>query len=159
MKIIELGTIVTDTASGLKGMLTHLQIAQDRHQFYSFQPRGLHSETGDPVTGQWITEPRVKRPYSTVEVDIPLSVLGTECTDEASGFTGVITEITLHISGCIHVWIQPEGKNKKGEMAKGYDFDIRRCKGKAITALSKTERKAQEKSRPSPSPTERYAGR
>lgn len=160
MKIIPLGTIVMDSATGRKGMLTHLQVEQDgRQHYYAFQPNGLHAETGQPIISIWLLADRVSYRGAWEDVDLPLSALGSKATDEASGFTGTIISLTLHLSGCVHVMIQPTGKLNTGDIIAAADFDIRRLSGKAIAALSKEQRSSSEKATPSPAPVTAYTPR
>jgi hypothetical protein len=105
--MIKLGSKVTDIATGLKGMVTNLQIEMDGQRFVRFQPRSLNPETGEPVKGMWVVEARLKGGEIVEEPELPRGVLGTEVEDEATGFCGIATSICLHISGCVHVSVQP----------------------------------------------------
>lgn len=150
MQIIKLGTIVTDTVTELKGMLTHFTKDMGGNQFYLFQPSGLSPETGKPVDTFWIPGNRVKGGL-TEEVELPEAVLGTKVEDIATGFAGIAIGITLHINGCVHVDVKPKGIQKKtGDSFERIDFDIRRMKGEAIKQLS--EKEYQESKRKNPSP-------
>lgn len=139
-QMYKLGTIVTDSACGMKGMLTHLQFEVGDSPFYYFVPRGLNTEDGSPMDGQWISQGRVldgvpvQRPY------IPMHILGTKVMDKATGFSGTAVSMILHLTGCIHVSVQPKGKRQKnGELVKRYDFDINRLEGPALEAMKKEQ--------------------
>lgn len=150
--LFELGVMMEDRATGLKGMLTHYELQTGGNEHYNFQPRGLNPETGTPVDAKWITEDRVKG-CPRVACDLPQEVLETAVTDRASGFKGIATGLVLHINGCIHVLIQAKGLLKKtGAMIEQQDLDIRRLSGSKIPALTKKVKKASEKKHPSPSP-------
>lgn len=146
-----LGSIVTDTATGNDGMVTHLQIEMGGARFYSFQPRGLNPETGSPVESTWVVPDRLTGGDDEPEPELPLNVLGTLVTDEASGFSGIATGICLHISGCVHVTVQPRGKlTKTGAAPRSESFDIRRLVGDSIKRMTKQQRAADQAARPSP---------
>ena len=155
--MIKLGSTATDTATGLKGMVTLMQVDLDRHLYYAFQPRQLNPETGEPVDSYWLVEERLKGFDSTPDVPMPLEVLGTEVEDTATGFKGTAVDLALHISGCVHVTIQPKGvQARSGERIKGQSFDIRRCKGKAIKPMAEQEREQDQRAKPSPGPARHY---
>ena len=150
MKALKLGTIVTDTASGMDGMLLHHVINQGGSAFYNFQPRGLSPETGAPIKSTWLVPDRIKGGI-VEDVDFPLEILGTKAADKASGFSGAIVSVTRHISGCFHACLQPYGRlEKTGGMIESEDFDLRRLKGAAIKEMSDSERAADQKKKPSP---------
>lgn len=152
MKIntIKLGTTIKDRATGLEGQLIHLFIREDHSQLYSFQPRGLNKEDGQPVKRCWLTRNRIVS-FTTQETDLPLEVLGTKVEDTASGFAGTAVGLTLHISGCCHVEVQPAGVlPKTGGPIETGDFDIRRLKGPAIKATTEAQRDDDQKRKPSP---------
>jgi len=155
--MLKLGTLVKDTVTGLKGMLTHYQMEMLDSNFYHFQPQGLNKKTGEPLHATWVTENRITG--GVVETDPPnmrKELLGKKATDAASGFTGTITGLTLHISGCLHAFITPVGLTDSGELKKGHDFDLRRLTGPDIPKWTEKARKADEKKRPSPAPVESF---
>lgn len=155
--MIKLGTPIKDKATGLDGMLIHMIVQTDGSRFYNFQPRGLNPENGQPVKRKWITADRVIGGIEIPEVDLPLNVLGTQVEDMASGFNGTAIAITLHINGCVHIDVQPKGIQKKtGDAMESHNFDIRLLKGKAIKALSDSERAKSEKENPSPTPMQSH---
>jgi hypothetical protein len=152
MKIIKLGTKTRDKATGLKGMLTHYQVEMDHRAFYLFQPEGLNPEDGQPVKRLWLVPERLVDQVATQEVELPLAVLGTEVRDAASGFEGTAIALCLHISGCVHVGVQPKGALRKtGGAVDNCDFDIRRLEGKAIKKITEAQRDTDQKQKPSPS--------
>lgn len=157
--MIALGTIVRDTATGLKGMLTHYQIEMCDQRYYSFQPSGLNNKTGQPAKNYWIVEDRIAGGQHGVEPDLPTQVIGTQATDLASGFSGTIISICLHISGCVHALVMPKGVLKTGEAKDSCDFDLRRLAGPAITKLTEAARRLDEKKRPSPMRVAAYSPR
>lgn len=149
--MIKLGTSVKDKASGLKGMLVHMQIQSSRARFYNFQPRGLSPETGAPLKRYWITPDRVIGGVEIVDPPLPILSLGSQAEDTASGFKGTITAITLHINGCIHASICPKGvQPKSGEATDYHDFDMRLLTGPQIPKLNAKQRAASEERNPSP---------
>jgi hypothetical protein len=157
---IKLGTIVKDEATGLEGMLTHLQVEMDLRQFYAFQPRGLSPEDGKPLRSLWLIESRLGGKLAHVGTELPIEVLGTEVKDAASGFSGMAINLCQHISGCVHVGVQCKGTHAKtGAPVGEVDFDIRRLEGKAIKVLSEEERDADQKANPSPVGIESYSPR
>ncbi len=158
--MIKLGSNATETATGLEGMVTHMQIEQGGETFYLFQPRGLNPETGAPVEKMWVVESRLSGVEKTATPKLPTGVLGTEAEDMASGFKGKVTSICLHISGCVHVSVQPPGKlAKTGAPVQSCDFDIRRLRGPAIPVLTEDEREADQQRKPSPGEVTRYQPR
>jgi hypothetical protein len=152
IKIIKLGSVTKDTATGLMGMVTHAYMELDRRLQYAFQPRGLNPETGQPVDRVWVVPDRLDMDGVAFDaVAFPIEVLGTEVTDTASGFKGIAIGINMHISGCVHVAVQPKGTlAKTGAAVASMDFDIRRLKGKAIPVLTEDERSSDQAARPSP---------
>jgi hypothetical protein len=156
MKALKLGTTVKDTATGLKGMLTLLQLRQDFSQYYNFQPQGLNPEDGQPVDTYWIEPQRVVDGIA-VDIDLPEEVMATEVRDTATGFHGKVISMTHFLSGCTHIEIQPEGRNKKtGNPFKSLGLDIMRCEGKAIKKLSVHEKEEHKKEKPSPMSYEHF---
>lgn len=154
-RIYKLGSITTDPASGIKGMLTHVLFETAvRPMYYLFQPEGLSPEDGQPVRAHWLISEKITANTPTADIDLPLEVIGTQARDLASGFAGTVVSLTLHISGCVHVAIQPKGALKKtGAKADSCEFDIRRCAGPAIPVLTAGYVERDRKARPSPSHT------
>jgi hypothetical protein len=160
LSIITLRTITTDEATGMKGMLTHLQVGQDHRQFYRFQPRALNPEDGQPVKGMWLVPERFAGTPARSEVELPLEVLGTHVRDTGTGFQGTAVAVNLHSSGCVHVEIQPKGQlGKTGAAIDSCDFDIRRLEGRSIKVMTDEQREADQRARPSPAPMERSGPR
>ena len=153
LKIVKLGSKVTDTATGLDGTVTHVYIDVDHRQRYAFQPFGLNPKTLQPLAPIWLASDRFKQKDLKCEsVEMPLETLGTTATDMASGFTGTVVNITMHISGCVHLTIQPAGRlPETGNIVDSAEFDIRRLTGPAIPKMNEAERKADQAARPSPS--------
>lgn len=149
--MIELGSYVTDKATGLEGMVTHLQIEMDKTEYLRFQPRGLNPKSGQPVDSMWLVETRLEGGNRIPTPDLPVHVLGTIVEDEASGFTGMAISLILHINGCVHFNVQAKGLQDTGAPIGECNFDIRRLKGEAITPMTKEEQKIDEKKKPSPS--------
>jgi hypothetical protein len=159
MNIVKLGTKVKDSATGLAGMLTHFQVEMDERGWYRFQPAGLNPEDGQPVKAMWIVPERVNKPADTF-VELPLEVLGTQVIDRASGFKGQAINVVLHISGCVHVGVQPNGVlDKTRAPIDSCDFDIRRLAGDAIQRMTDEERAADQKAKPSPGPMDKCGPR
>jgi len=155
--MIELGSIVTDTATGLSGMVTHLQIEMSGAQWLLFQPRGLNPKSLQPVDSIWLIEQRLTGGKRIAMPDLPTHVLGTQVEDEASGFAGMAVALQLHINGCVHVDVQPKGVQDTGAPIKACNFDIRRLKGKAIKPLTKAQLKTSTRAHPSPAPASSYS--
>lgn len=150
VNILKLGTMVTDVAADIKGMLTGLQINMSGHQHYSFQPAGLNPETKEPIDSYWLDRDRVKG-AQMIEKDLPLEVLGTQVEDKASAFKGMAISLNHHLNGCNHFVVKPAGKiEKTGEAIKANDFDIRRLKGEAIKEMTEEEQEKSEQDTPSP---------
>jgi len=148
--MFKLGTLVKDSATGLKGMLTHLQVEMDGLMHYLFQPKGLNPENGHPVPKLWLVDSRIENGELT-HVQLPTEVLGTEVEDIASGFKGTAISLVLHVSGCVHVNVQPKGVlAKTGGPIEPMDFDIRRLKGNRIPKLTEEAREKDQKKKPSP---------
>jgi hypothetical protein len=156
--IIRLGTPATDSATTLRGMVTHLFMDTGGRLIYLFQPRGLNAETGQPLKGVWVSEKRLQcheelRP----NVELPTAVLGTFVEDRASGFKGTAVGLTMHINGCVHIDVQPAGViEKTGVPVDCCDFDIRRLDGPAIRRMTAEEKAKDEKEHPSPAPVPSY---
>lgn len=151
-KILQLGTIVTDSVTGLKGMLTHFHIDMSQNQNYLFQPQKLNPETGQPVDTFWANSERLPL-AKTIDFELPMDIIGKEAVDLGSGYKGTIIGITLHINGCVHAELKAKGFIKKtGEAIKAIDTDVRRLKIKGVKMLTPTELQASIKQSPSPAP-------
>jgi hypothetical protein len=160
IKHYPLNSKVTDSATGLSGSLVHLSIELGNVRFYNFQPRGLNPEDGQPVARFWVMPERIQNPPGEIETELPVEAIGTEVTDDASGFTGKAISLTLHPSGCVHIVVQPAGKlAKTGAKVEACDFDIRRVSGPAIPVLTPAARAESEYRNPSPSHCDRTGPR
>jgi hypothetical protein len=150
LKILKLGTIVLDSVTGLKGMLTHFNTDMSHNQNYLFQPQKLNPETGQPVDTYWLNSERI--PLATeVEAELPLNLIGTEAEDTASGYKGTVIGLCLHLNGCVHAELKAKGVTKKNnEPIKAIDVDIRRLKGKAIEPMTEKAFEKSKKDKPSP---------
>lgn len=153
IKVIKLRTVCTDKATELKGTLTHWMYNMSGSVDYLFQPYGLNGE-GQPVKKLYLEAERLNvKAEDFEEVEVPAEILGTEVTDDASGFTGMAISFMRHVNGCFHVFIQPKGLNKKeGAPIQRNDFDLRGCSGKMISKLSEVDLKKSEAAAPSPEP-------
>ena len=149
--ILKLGVPVVDRATGLKGMLTHAEISISGRILYQFRPQGLDKDTQHPVKGMWIdVDKRIEG--ELVDVDMPMEVLGTEVKEVNSGFKGMAVGLVQHISGCVHVVIQPKGQTKNGDPIGPLDTDILLLEGKAIPKKTEVEQTEHKKKFPSPAP-------
>lgn len=148
--MIELGCEVKDTATGLVGVPTHLSIEMNKNRFYNFQPRGLDTKTKQPLNPMWVVEERLTGGKEVVDGDWPLGVLGTEVEDKASGFKGMAVSMCIHINGCVHFNVQPQGLQESGSPIETANFDYRRLKGVAIKELTPPELELSKKTKPSP---------
>lgn len=157
--MIKLGSNVTDIATGMEGMATHLQIDMNMSEFYQFQPRGLNPKSGQPVDRMWLVEDRLEGGEIVDDLELPTHVLGTIVEDTASGFKGMAISLVLHINGCVHFNVQPKGLQDTGAPIETCNFDIRRLTGEAIAPMTVEEQKKDEKEKPSPSGNECYKPR
>lgn len=151
MEIIKLGSMVVDSTTGMKGMVTKLDFQPDGFVYYVFQPSGLSPDNGLPVDGFWGVPSRFVGGERVAAPEIPLGVLGTKVEDLATGFKGKVVSLTLHMSGCLHASVQPAGKcAKTGGAFPAAEFDLRRLKGPAIPVLTEEEVAADQRKKPSP---------
>jgi hypothetical protein len=149
-KILKLGTIVTDSATGVDGMLTIVAFDMDGGNLYMFQPRGLNPKTGAPVDRLILSKARVIG-GEEIDVELPLEILGNEAEDLATGFKGTVVQVDYHINGCIHVDIKPKGIiAETGATIDSQSFDLRRLKGTKIKELSAKELEESKITTPSP---------
>jgi hypothetical protein len=148
--MIKLGSQVTDSATGIEGMVTHLQIEMNMSEYYQFQPKGLNPKSGQPVDRMWLVEERLIGGEVVEDQELPTHVLGTIVEDEASGFTGMAVSLVFHINGCAHFNVQASGLQDTGAPIETCNFDIRRLKGEAIKLMTVEELKVDEKKNPSP---------
>lgn len=139
---------VVDTATGQKGTIVGANIYPKELVLYSFQPPGLN-EDGLPRVASWIDEGRFIDP-PLESLDLPLEVLLTEVEDVPTGYKGMAVSLVVHISGCIHIEIQPKGLTKSGDTIRPRNFDYRRCRGEKVKVLTPVERKESQAVRPSP---------
>ncbi len=150
--ILQLGTVVLDSVTGLKGMLTHFHIDMSGNQNYLFQPQKLNPETGQPVDTYWLNSERVPL-AKTIDFELPMHIIGKQAKDIGSGYSGTIIGITLHINGCVHAELKAKGFIKKsGEAIKAIDTDVRRLKIEGVKMLTPTALQASIKEAPSPAP-------
>lgn len=152
MKLFKLGTIVTDTATKIEGMLLNSIIGMDEKVEYIFQPKMLNPEKGTPVDVIMISGKRVKDGVEE-DVDVPVQMLGTQAEDLGTGFKGTIIHLVYHLNGCLHVSLKPEGILKNGETVDAKEFDIRRLKGEAIPTMTTEQKEVSQKRTPSPTGT------
>lgn len=152
IRTLKLGVPCIDKATELEGQCTHWIMGTDEHINYLFQPKGINPETGHPVDKIHLNGARIEAPEEAYElVDVPVEVLGTQVTDDASGFTGMAISLVQHIHGCFHVQIQPSGRlPKTNSAAERADFSILQCSGEAIPKLSEKEKTEEKGKRPSP---------
>lgn len=156
--ILKLGTIGCDKATGLTGMLTHCHIYSSMDTRYLFQPNGINRETGRPVRRLAINSHRFS-PWVFEDVEVPVEVIGTQVTDDASGFTGIATSFIRHVNGCLHVVVQPPDRlSKSNEPYPEMEFDLRQCSGEAIKEMSETEKRESKLTAPSPMEHEPFFG-
>ena len=114
IKVYKLRSFVTDTGTNMEGMLTHSAHFQDGSVRYGFQPKGLDQETKEPLKKFFLESARVADSKPPIEeIELPIEILGTIVTDEASGFTGKAIQLIRHTHGCIHVMVQSQEKTKK----------------------------------------------
>lgn len=148
---LDSNTRFLDKATRLSGTLTHWLCDMDHAFEYIFQPKGLN-EDGQPLPYIQLELSRLEVSEDMFEeVDIPVEILGTQITDNPSGFTGMAVEFVRHVNGCFHVVIQPAGILEKTKMpVKKRDFDLRQCSGEMITKMTAEELKASKKDKPSP---------
>ncbi len=156
LKILKLGLMVEESASGIKGMLTHFQIDMSGNKNYQFQPSYLSPETHEPVEPIWVDPKRILG-GTEVEVELPIEVLGTHVEDKATTFAGTAVALVHHINGCNHFAVKPRGiVEKTGNSIRVRDFDIRRLKGEKIPVLSDEEIQKSQKEAPSPADTHEF---
>jgi hypothetical protein len=151
MRLIKLGTPVTDIASGVTGMAIMRQIEMDRSSHVIVQPSKLNEETGDPAPRIVLSEARLRGEVFE-DVKYPFEVLGTEVEDTCTGFKGMATGFLVHQNGCLHVNVQPKGMNKKtGAHINSHEFFLYRLKGDAIPKMDEPAIEREIAQRPSPS--------
>lgn len=139
LKILKLGTMVTDKVTNTLGMLTHLSIDMDLNHTYVYQPRGLNPKTMQPVDTMWIVKSRILG-GEEITVDLPTNIIGSHVEDMASGYQGTIIGLDYHINGCIHADVKPSGiLEETGGTIGVCNFDIRRLKGDLIKPLEGKE--------------------
>lgn len=147
-----LNTPVKDSVTGTKGRLVGQYINLGGNEYYTLQPTGLNTETGMPLEVEYISPARVVggvRDYAA-EKNIPVQVLGQQATDEASGFSGMITSLIRHVNGCVHAHVQASTRIKGGKLVDPVDFDLRRLVGPNIPKFTEEEIQQDIKKRPSP---------
>ncbi len=151
-KLVKLRTKCRDKATNLPGMVTHWLLDMNGDVQYLFQPKGL-DESGRPVDKICVCAERLAvKPADFEMAEIQFDILGSQVTDEGSGFAGMATHLVYHPNGCCHVQIQPAGLTKKKTPIQACEFDLRQCSGPKIPVLTEPERKASTVERPSPEP-------
>lgn len=146
----KLGMKVSDEITGRQGMLTAFTVLHGGNEYYGFQPVGTNPETGHPIKPDWMGEGRILGAVDVPEPEIYRRVLGTSVVDDASGVSGRCVSVTLHLSGCVHINIQPEGTLKNGNCPDELNVDIRRCSGAMIPKWTEEQIAKDREKRPSP---------
>lgn len=156
IRVLKLGTVCKDTATGLTGTLTHWYINMARTVEYLLQPKELNPDDGHPVKKLMLeTERLLVTENDFEEVEIPFEILGSIVTNKSSGFTGTAVCFVRHINGCFHVSIQPKGLLPKTNCPiKPGEFDLRDCEGEKIPVLTAKEKSESETAEPSPANTD-----
>lgn len=76
-------------------------------------------------------------------------MLGTKVTHSNSGFVGTVTDIEIHINGCVHAYVQGNYFDPlTGEVCQKMNFNILELEGKTVPKVNKEKEKQE---RPSPS--------
>ena len=153
--MIKLGSKAIDSVTGIKGTVMLFQYNLGGVLWYLLQPKGVNKETGLLFPSIWVNPYRLTDTTIVDEPDLPIEILGTQVEDVPTGFKGTAIGLILHMSGCLHVDIQPRGQLKTGGPLPTMDTDIRRLKGRAITAM--TERKKAQDKLEYPSPSSNVA--
>jgi len=150
MKLLKLVSPVTDSVTGLDGVLTHANVYNGNVVEYVFQPKSLNKISGQPAGIAFVYDNRIKGDWE--DVDVPIDLIGKDAEDTGTGFKGKIAAFTYHMNGCIHAAIKPPGLNKDGEMFATSEFDIRRLKIEGIKKKIEKVIKKEQVEKPSPSP-------
>lgn len=152
IKMLKIHTGCQDTATGLEGTITHRTIDMSGNVKYLHQPKGLNPETGAPVESVYLEHSRLNTQDNDWEsVEVPMEILGSQVTHDASGFTGMGIMFIQHPHGCFHIKIQPAGVIEKTRCPiEAREFALVGCSGEKIKKLSPEEKKAEETKRPSP---------
>ena len=151
--MLKLGTPVKDKSTGQFGMLTLMQIELDDTEIYYFQPKGLNPKTGEPLEGRWVVDAAIEDGVELVgPEELPFEILGSVATDNASGYKGTITNMRVHINGCVHANVQSSQiLEETGSVPVSVDFDIRRLSGDKIPLIESDEELLEsQKIHPSP---------
>lgn len=149
MKALKLGTIVTDSISEVKGMLTHLMISIGGNKEYIFQPSALNPKDGKPVKQIFMQESRIED-GEFVEIEVPEHLFGKKANDKATLFKGRIVTLIYHINGCWHAELKPKGLNEDNNTFETCEFDLRRLECKHIPEMTDEEYEKSKAETPSP---------
>lgn len=135
MKVLKMGTTVVEIASDRKGHLDGISIGVNLSVVYKFIPNELNKggiQHSYNVYGEMI------KGAPSVEVDLPVEVLGSMVTDIYSGFTGMAVQMAVHLNGCVHFWVQGGNLDDDGTLASPQDLSILQLTGKKITKKTLT---------------------
>lgn len=156
--MIKLGTQVTDTSTGQTGMLTLMQIELNNSRYYYFQPRAINKNDGLPSIGRWVVDAPIEGGIEIPDIKLPEGILGSAATDSASGLTGKITAIRLHVNGCLHVSLQSDKVlESTGTVPDSFDVDMRRIVGEKVPILSEEQLIESKEKNPSPESVRPYS--
>lgn len=150
--MIRLGSFALDSATKLRGMVTHLIVNMDGTKEFVFQPEGLNPENGEPIKPLLLVPARLK-PEEDYIADpvLPIEILGTEVKDTASGFTGIAINLVFYQNGCVHVTVQAAGLHgKTGATIRPLEFDIRRLSGERVPDMTPEALERSRVEKPSP---------
>lgn len=149
IKLLKRGTLCTDRATKLDGIITHWICDMSYNINYIFHPKGLN-ESGQPLINMRLELARLNfTPEMFEEEDVPVEILGTNVTDTISGFSGMAVGLVKHLNGCLHCTIQPKTIPGKPPVEIN-DFDLRQCKGPKIPKLPTKDLEESKKKSPSP---------
>lgn len=143
--VFKKSAIAENIATGIKGAIIMIDFQSENTIHYLIQPKGLDSK-GEPFKPIWTLSNLVKC-KETEELDVPVEILRTKVKDKITGFSGLATSITYHISGCIHVTITAKSSDNS---LSAYECSITRCEGPAIKKMTEKEIKKERAERPSP---------
>jgi hypothetical protein len=147
VKMLKLGVNIKSLIGGDEGHLTTFMVMEDKSVRYIFQPNAIIDNKLAPNRCAMETEFDLKQ-VEVLSVELPIEILGTVATDKFSKMTGVITQICVYMNGCIHIWLQPNGITKEGQLIDAANFSILDVEGPKITEKTIHSINTEKKLRP-----------
>lgn len=133
IRLLTTGTKCTDSPTGMKGTITHIEILKEGVTEYLFRPEGLNPETSLPLESFPVEVWRLNVTDSDFEErEIPIEDIGKVFKDKVTTYVGTVVATVIHLNGCLHYVLQAQGINKSKNRIQKIEVDPRSCEGAKV---------------------------